>query len=104
MHQPTDPLNKEFPGLLLEPLHYHSLDVFIQPNILPFSAFLRGPNTWNSHMTGLGCIGGSQHLLANGVQHVLDSTGHMETAIAAQHNQTPCEHARTLSPDGGMRV
>jgi hypothetical protein len=29
MQQLIDPLFKKFPGLLLEPLHHHSLDIFV---------------------------------------------------------------------------
>jgi hypothetical protein len=30
-YQLMDPLCKELPGPLLEPLHHHGLDVFVQP-------------------------------------------------------------------------
>jgi hypothetical protein len=30
-HHPMNPLREEIPGLLLEPLHHRSLDVFLRP-------------------------------------------------------------------------
>jgi hypothetical protein len=33
-HQLMDPFCKELPGLLLESLHHHSLDVFVHPESL----------------------------------------------------------------------
>jgi hypothetical protein len=42
MHQPMDPLYKELPGLLLEPLHHYSPFIFIHLSSLALSAFFRG--------------------------------------------------------------
>jgi hypothetical protein len=39
-----------------------------------------------------------QHLPAHGAQHVLDSTG------IVQYDDTPCDHARTLSLDGDTTI
>jgi hypothetical protein len=33
-HQPTDPLCKKLPGLLLEPLNHCSLDIFVWPKFM----------------------------------------------------------------------
>jgi hypothetical protein len=44
MHLLMDTLHKELTGPLLELLHYLSLDIFIHPDLYPFSALLRGPN------------------------------------------------------------
>jgi hypothetical protein len=40
-HQPMDPLCKELPGLLLEPLHhYYGLYIFVQPESMALYHFL----------------------------------------------------------------
>lgn len=41
---------------------------------------------------------------AHGVQHVLDSMGHIGIGTTVQHYDTPHQHARTLSLDSNMKV
>jgi hypothetical protein len=46
----------------------------------------------------------AQHPPEHGAQCVLDSACHMGTGVVVQHNDTPCEHAGTLSLDDGTVV
>jgi hypothetical protein len=45
-HQLTDPLHKVQLGLLLESLHNCSPDIFIQPESMALSHFLKGAKPW----------------------------------------------------------
>jgi hypothetical protein len=49
------------PGLLLQPLHCHSLDVF-SLNLQPSTVFLRRPNTHKSQGDRASCMGEVHHL------------------------------------------
>jgi len=47
---------------------------------------------------------GVQHLPAHGQQRVLDSARHVGTGVFVRHDDTPCEHARTLSVGGSTNL
>jgi hypothetical protein len=41
-YPPMNPLHKDLPGLLVEPLHHHGLDVFLQSESTTLQHFLDG--------------------------------------------------------------
>ena len=47
---------------------------------------------------------GVQHLPVHGPQRVLDSARHVGTVAFVRHDDTPSEHARTLSLGGSTNV
>lgn len=44
-----------------------------------------------------------QNLLVHGMQHVLDSAGHIGVGVV-QHSDLPCSRGGMLSLDGGMKI
>jgi hypothetical protein len=51
-------------------------------------------------VTDPGCVEGGP---IPGVQHVLGSAGCMRTGVVVQHEDTPRDHAGTLSCDSGTK-
>lgn len=87
MHQLMDPVCKELPWLLSEPLQCCGL-------IFDLSDFL-----WNSR--------GNRPRLCwrrSSIIQLLDKAGHMGTGIAVQCDCNPCEHVRMLLFDSCMKV
>jgi hypothetical protein len=53
---------------------------------------------------GPGSTGEIKYFLAHLVQHVLNSVDYVGTVVVMQHDDTSCQHTRTLSVDSGARV
>jgi hypothetical protein len=56
-HESTDPLHKEIPELLLEPLHHHDRDVLLRPESKALQCFLEGTERMEVTSCRSGCTG-----------------------------------------------
>lgn len=60
-YQLMDSLHKDLPGLLLQPLHHHGLDIFFQPEPTALSTFLGAEHTHGAYCALDSVVYGNGH-------------------------------------------